>query len=413
MLPAERAPSPPDHVHVLVVSQFFPPEPGATQNRLGSFADGLLQRGHSVTVLCEQPNHPTGVFQHGYGRRAMITERRGELTVRRLWVAASPRRTTPRRLAFYCSFAAGAAAAMLTLRRPDVCFASSPPLPGILAIADAARMRRIPLVVDVRDLWPAAAEALGELSNHRVVAILERAERRLYRHARRVTATTRPFCSHIDRVSEVGKSVHLPNGALDELVAFAYSPPAPARQFRIGYAGNLGIAQGLGIALDAAERLRDMDVRFVMVGDGAEGAELRAGIASRGLQDAVQICPPIPVAAVGDFLRSCDALLVPLRDHPLLRDFIPSKLYDAMAVGRPAIVAARGEAAALVAETGCGLVVAPEDGAALAAAVRRLASDRALADRLGWAGKAASAGLARAHQIDTLEDVLYDAAGLR
>lgn len=399
-------------MHVLLVSQFFPPEPGATQNRLGTFADCLLERGHRVTVICEQPNHPSGVFQIGYGRRAVMTERRAALTVRRLWVAASPHKTTARRLAFYATFAAGAAVGVLTARRPDVCFVSSPPLPGILAAANAARLRRIPLVVDVRDIWPAAAQALGELSNRRLIGLFERAERRLYRQAYRVTTTTRAFCAHVDRTSGAAKSVHLPNGALDELVSAAYTAPAAGRAFRVGYAGNFGIAQGLGIVLDAAEQLRGEDMRFVLVGDGAIAAQLRAQIAARELGDMIELSPPIPVAQVGDFLRSCHALLIPLRNHSLLEDFIPSKLYDAMAVGRPAIVAARGEAAAVARDAACGLVVEPEDGDGLACAVRTLMSDGALAERLGRAGKAASVPLARSRQIETLEGVLAGAAGL-
>jgi glycosyltransferase involved in cell wall biosynthesis len=397
-------------LNVLVVSQYFRPEAGATQNRLGAFADGLVDRGHRVTVICEQPNHPAGVFQPGYGRRPCVTERSHGLTVHRLWVATSRRKTTMRRLAFYGTFAAGAAAIILGRRRFDVCLATSPPLPGVLAVSDAARVRRIPLVVDVRDIWPAAAQALGELSNRRVIAALERAERRLYRQARRVTATTLPFCRHIDRVAGTQKSVHVPNGALDELVAFAPTDPPPRDEFVVGYAGNLGIAQGLRIALDAAELLRGTDVRFALLGDGPVQDELEAEIAQRGLADVISLDPGIPVAEVGDFLRSCDALLVPLRDHPLLDDFIPSKLYDAMAVGRPVLVAARGEAAQLTAQTVAGIVVSPEDGAGLATAVRRLASEPALAQRLGQAGRRAAAGLTRSKQVDVLEQVLLDAA---
>jgi len=101
---------------------------------------------------------------------------------------------------------------------------------------------------------------------------------------------------------------------------------------------------------------------------------------------------------------------VPLRDHPLLGEFIPSKLYDAMAVGRPALVALRGEGAALAEETGAGLVVAPEDGPALAAAVARLIDEDGLAERLARAGRQAARGLARSRQVDRLEEVLLSCA---
>lgn len=400
-------------VNVLLVSQYFRPESGATQNRLGAFADGLVERGHRVTVICEQPNHPAGVFHPGYGIRPVISERGERLTIHRLWVATSARKSTARRLAFYGSFAAGAAATVLSKRRhDDVCLASSPPLPGVLAVSDAARARRIPLVVDVRDIWPAAAEALGELSNRRIISVLERAERRLYRQARRITATTLPFCRHIDHVAGAAKSVHLPNGALDELVAGPQTDPPSRAQFVVGYAGNLGLAQGLRIAIDAADLLRGSAVRFVLVGDGPARAELHDEIEKRGLSDVISLRPGIPVADVGAFLRSCDALLVPLRDHPLLGDFIPSKLYDAMAVGRPVLVAARGEAAALTTKSNAGIVISPEDGVGLAEASRRLADDPDLARRLGRSGHEAAEGLTRSKQVDLLERVLLDASSL-
>ncbi len=396
-------------MRVTVVSQYFPPEPGATQNRLGTFADGLAARGHDVEVVCEQPCHPAGVFQPGFGRRPMAVEHAPGRTVRRLWVAASPKKTTVRRLAFYGTFAAGAAVAVLAARRPDVLLASSPPLPGVLGVAAAARVRSIPLVTDVRDLWPAAAEALGELSNPRLVTLFERAERALYRQSCVVTATTRPFCTHIDRVAGRPVSVHLPNGALDELVALPDVPPPAAGPFVVGYAGNLGIAQGLGIVLDAAEALRYESVRFVLLGDGASKAELVAEADRRGLRN-LEFRPGVPVAEVGRFLQSCHALLIPLRDHPLLGDFIPSKLYDAMAVGRPAIVALRGEGAALAHDSGGGLVIEPEDGPALAAAVRHLHGNPELARRLAGAGRAAAAGLVRSRQVERLEAALAQAA---
>jgi glycosyltransferase involved in cell wall biosynthesis len=121
--------------------------------------------------------------------------------------------------------------------------------------------------------------------------------------------------------------------------------------------------------------------------------------------------PGVPAGEVGPLLQDCDALLVPLGAHPLLADFIPSKLYDAMAVGRAAIVgvAADGEAARLVRESGCGIVIAPEDGAALAGAVRDLAADRSRAAALGADGRAAVGEHARSRQVERLEAVLRSA----
>ena len=399
-------------MRVLVVSQYYRPEVGATQNRLGTFADGLTAMGHRVTVICEQPNHPAGIFQPGYGRRPLKTGRDSSATVHRLWVAASPKKSTARRLAFYGTFAAGAGSVVAALAGDhDVVFASSPPLPGVLTAAVAARARRTPIVVDVRDIWPAAAEALGELSNPKVLRAFERAERWLYRTAARVTTTTRPFCRHINNVAGREVSVHIPNGALDSLVHLPAVAPPSNGQFTVGYAGNIGLAQGLNIVLDAADRLRDESVRFVLVGAGPLEAEMRDEIARRDLRKVVQMRPPVPVDSIGNFLVDCHALLIPLRAHGLLGDFIPSKLYDAMAVGRPALVAAPGEATALALDMGCGLAVRPEDGDDLADKIRRLRDEPGLAVGLGAAGKAAAASMSRSRQVDVLERVLAEAAG--
>jgi glycosyltransferase involved in cell wall biosynthesis len=388
-------------VRVLLVSQYFAPEVGATQNRMQAFADAIRDAGHEVTVICEQPNHPAGVFHEGYGRLPLRRERGDRLTVNRLWVVTSPRKTTWRRLLFYGTFAAGAFALTAATPSYDIVLATSPPLPGALGAALAARLRRVPLVLDVRDLWPAAAEALGELSSRRALRAFERAERWLYRSSAAVTATTRPFCHHIDAVAGREVATHIPNGALDALVALPERPPPAECVFRIGYFGNFGIAQGLGVVIDAAKELADRPIEFLLMGAGPVEAELRARIDELGLTNVV-MAPMVETASVGELLLSCHALLVPLRDHPLLEDFIPSKLYDAMAVGRPAIVAARGEAADFVTEHRFGVVIGPEDGAALARVARQLAMDPGYAARLGAAGKAACAAYARSAQAATL-----------
>ncbi len=395
-------------MRVLVVSQFFAPEPGATQNRMAAFVDGLIERGHEVAVVCEQPNHPAGVFHPGFGGRPVMTERDGRRTVHRVWVYASPRKTTASRLAFYGTFALGAGLGVLAKRRPDVVLATSPPMPGALAAAACAALRRVPFVLDVRDLWPAVVEALGEVSNPRALRALERAERALYGRAQRVTATTAPFCQHIDQVAGRQISEHLPNGALDSLVGLPYQPPPDQAEFVVGYAGNLGIAQGLGVVFDAARRLNGAQVCFRVLGDGPLSAQLRERQVQEGL-DNVEIRSSVPTNEVAPFMLSCDALLVPLAKLPVLEGFVPSKLYDAMAVGRPVIAAAGGETARIVTDTGCGVVVAPEDGEQLAGAVQALATDRSRARALGLAGREVAGEHARSRQIDLLERVLREA----
>jgi glycosyltransferase involved in cell wall biosynthesis len=396
-------------LRIVYVTQYYPPEPAAAANRAKAFVDGLVARGHEVVVVCEQPNHPEGVFLPGYGKRPVVVEDVDGAQVHRVWVSTSPVKTTRTRLLFYGTFAAAAAARVATLGRADVVYCSSPPLPGPSAVLEAARLRRTPFVLDVRDIWPAAAVALGELSNPRLVHFFERVERRLYRHAKAVTTTTHAFCAHIDGIAGRPISVHLPNGASDAMVAEPYTPPRGEGDFVVGYVGNLGIAQGLEILPAAADLLRNEPVRFEVVGGGPRRDALNEAIAERGLTS-VAVRAPVAREEVSGVLRACDALLVCLADEPVLEHFVPSKLVDAMAVGRPVVLAARGESAALVAETGCGLTVAPEDGEGLAAAIRVLLADRQRATAMGEAGRAAVGDHARSRQVERLDEVLRAAA---
>src|ERR1700722_7142278 len=107
-------------MRIVLVSQYYAPEAGATQNRMAAFTAGLAESGHEVTVVCEQPNHPAGVYPLGWGKRPLVTERQGRGTVHRLWGATSPVKTTGRRVAFYGTFAAGAFMSLMALTRPDV-----------------------------------------------------------------------------------------------------------------------------------------------------------------------------------------------------------------------------------------------------------------------------------------------------
>jgi glycosyltransferase involved in cell wall biosynthesis len=394
---------------ILLVSQYFPPESGATQNRMAAFAQELVERGHAVWVLCEQPNHPSGRFQAGFGRRLWHYHVEDGQKIYRVWVAASPQKTAIRRLLFYGTFGVGVGIASALLPKPDVVLATSPPLPGALVACGMARVRGVPYVADIRDLWPAAAEALGELSEGPLMTAAERAEAWLYRNAAAVVATTRPFCRHIARMSPETPVFHLPNGALDSILARPVSAEPDPSPFVVGYVGNLGIAQGLSILLEAASELRTEDVRFLVVGGGPLAGHLRTEIDRRGLRDLIELRGEIGVDEVPAILDGCHALLVPLGAHAALADFVPSKLFDAMAAGRPVLLAADGESRAIVTEHGCGVLVEPEHGLQLARAIRTLRNDPPRRRRLGRAGRIAAQEMARSKQAARLDSILTQA----
>jgi glycosyltransferase involved in cell wall biosynthesis len=402
-------------MRVLMISQHFTPEVTAARARMHAFAQGLAERGHDVEVVTALPNHPEGVVHDGYRRRAVVRREFDGFRVSYVYVTASPKKTFSRRVALYGSFATSATIVASAMRRPDVIFVSSPPLPAAAAAAAVAKRHRVPWVFDVRDLWPEAAVVLGELTNPRAIRAAERLEHRLYRSAAAITTVTEAFKRNIAAHLEDDAKIHLiPNGTTRAWLAAGEREPdragcglAPDR-FAWLYAGNLGIAQGLETAIAAAAELGG-GYELTLLGSGPDRAKLEA-LAGRLPAGSVRFLDPVQPEEAARYMRAADALLVPLADRPELAQFVPSKLFDCAAVGRPVIVAARGEAPRIAEEAGAALVVPPGDASALAAAVRRLRDEPELSERLAAAGRALAGRYLREDQAVSLEGVLAGVA---
>lgn len=402
-------------MRIMIFTQFFPPEIGATQTRLETFAAGLAQRGHDVEVICEVPNHPHGVVHEGFRRRPIVRRAANGCSVFHVWVHATPNKTTRTRLAFYGSYAAMATVVGAARPRPDVIFASSPPLPVAAAAAVVAARHRVPWVMDVRDLWPAAALALGELSNERALRMAQWVERRLYASASTITVVTRPFEETVASAAPPGKVIRLlPNGTTKFwLDAERLKPDRGALGLPLGrfvwtYAGNVGAAQGLNTAVDAAGLLGE-GFSLLVLGDGPSKQRLRSQAESLA-PGAVIFRDQVPAALARAYLRASDALVVTLAPDPVLTQFVPSKLFDFCAVGRPVVVAAAGEPQRVAADWEAVLPVPPGDPERLARAIEELEANADLRSRLSTAGRALAACNLRDCHLDDLESVLTRAS---
>jgi colanic acid biosynthesis glycosyl transferase WcaI len=398
-------------MRVLIFTQHFAPEITAGRVRTQAFAEGLAARGHEVDVVCAVPNHPEGVVRPGYRRRVVVRERLAGVDVHYVWVRPSPRKTPANRIMLYGSYAAAASVIGSSLPRPEVVLVSSPPLPAAAAAAAVAARHRVPWVFDVRDLWPEAALILGELRDGPIARMAATLERRLYRNATAVVTVTEPFRRDIaERIDDPSKVSVIMNGTTRVwLDAGAEESDREALglsrdRFVLAYGGNLGIAQGLEATVDAAGLLGD-DYELLLLGDGPrrQALEDRARTLTAGTVSFHGLVQPELAAR---HLRAADALLVPLDSKPALQKYVPSKLFDCCALGRPVIVAAAGEPARLVTEADAGLSVPPRDAEGLAAAVRRLRGDPALRTRLGESGRAFAAEHVRERQVEQLERVL-------
>jgi glycosyltransferase involved in cell wall biosynthesis len=347
-----------------------------------------------------------------YRGRVIEDDRSNQYRVIRVWVKTSSEKTQMTRLSFYLSFMGLATAVAPLAGRADVVVATSPPLFTGLAGLAIARMNAAPFVLDVRDLWPAAATSLLQISPGWETKVAEMIERRLYRSAAVVTAVTRPFCEHVDALRDGRpRTVLLPNGTLGQFFVDGDASNGQRLgiaddRFLVTFAGTLGIAQALPSTLEAAAQLDDT-ADLLLIGDGPMKGIVAELARAKGLRN-VHLHPQLPLERIPPVLAASDALLVPLSAHPTFERFVPSKLIDYMAVGKPVLLSAAGEAARILERAGGGVVIAPESPDELARAIRWLSEHPEEAAEMGRRGREFAAGRLRSTQAARLEHVLND-----
>ena len=372
-------------MRVLIVTHYFPPETGAPQARLSGLAATWAADGDEVTVLTGMPNHPTGVLPRRYRRAVLRRERCDGYRVVRTWLYATPNEGIARKTLGHLSFMASSVLLGGRSSGPaDVVVVSSPTFFSILSGWALARLKRARFVVEVRDLWPAIFVELGVLTNRRVIGLLERLELAAYAAADEVVVVSDGFRANLIGRGVPADKVHtIRNG----VSAGKFDPATPADPYlRAGlgarpdeclalYAGTHGISQGLPEAAEAATRLIGRPVHLAFVGEGADKPRLQHRVSELALAN-VTLAKAIPSDLMPSLLATADILLVTLRDVPLFATFIPSKMFEYLAAGRPVIGAVAGEAAQILREAGA-VVVPPGDSVALATAIKELAADPA------------------------------------
>ncbi|MGP6157343.1 MAG: glycosyltransferase family 4 protein [Vulcanimicrobiaceae bacterium] len=387
---------------IAIVSQFYPPEPCAAANRVAALARALAEAGNDVRVYTAMPSFPQGVVADEYRGRTHALERDGGVTVERVWTCAPGLGLPGERLLTWLSVALGLALRLPAVsERYDVVLVSSPPITLALPALLGVFAHRATLLVDVRDVFPEIAVAMGAWkAGGRLARLVGRLADALYERATLISCVTASARDEIAaRGVPLAKLALVPNGfdAVDPAAETVTPRPPGVRD--VVYVGNMGLATGLDVVLDAAALLRgERGIRFVLVGGGADGARLRRRAAAE-LLDNVLFTGPLPRAAALRALADAALSVVPLIAS--IADSVPTKLFDAMLVGTPVVLCAGGEAHHLVERSGSGICVAPGDAPALVTGIRRLLGDEELRAQLGARGP----GFVRAH---------YDrAAGMR
>ncbi|AET70704.1 glycosyltransferase [Desulfosporosinus orientis DSM 765] len=367
-------------MRILMLTQYFPPESGAAQVRLKEVAKGLQRNGHQVTVVTAFPNHPSGVIPPDYRGYWRLQDEVDGIPVWRTWIYPVQRGRFWKRLLNYFSFVFSSFWGLSKAGKQDILFFESPPLfLGITALI-YGWLTRTRIIMNISDLWPESAVALGLVNSQWMIKAAEALEKLLYRKSWKISTQTEGIRdSLLQRGVPKDKVTFLPNGVNLDLFEPRERDEKLAQRlgfqkddFVLIYAGTMGYAQGLESVIETAELMKDQqDIRFLFVGDGTEKPMLEALVKEKGLKN-VTFVDFQPVQEMPRYFSLSSASIVPLKKNKLFEGARPSKMFPALGSAVPVIYSGEGEAAELVLTSGGGIVVAPEDSLELARGIREL-----------------------------------------
>ncbi len=361
---------------LLVVSQYFWPE----TFRINDLVTELSARGHEITVLTGLPNYPDGqVFADFSASPSSFGAYQGARIVR---VPLIPRGTGSARLAInYLSFAVSSLTLGAWKLRDEsfdavFCFQLSPVTSALPALLQG-RLKHAPVTMWVLDLWPETLSALGVLQAGKLLSLVGRLVRFIYKRTDRVLAQSPGFFPSFEAHGVTRERAHFFPGWAEQIdVPEGPITPAPEvdcsdGRFRVIFTGNVGEAQDFPTVVKAAELLKQQraNAKIVVVGDGRAAKWVRDEINRLGLDDHLQMVGRYPLERMPSFFAAADALLVTLAPDPTLDRTIPGKVQTYLAAGRPIVAMLGGDGADVVRASGAGMVSAPGDSEALAANV--------------------------------------------
>jgi colanic acid biosynthesis glycosyl transferase WcaI len=373
---------------------------GAPAARVSELSRHWVQAGHDVTVLTGFPNHPDGAIPPEYRskfRRGVWRENVNGVNVVRTWLLPFPNRKPHERILNYSSFCASALLTGSFLDPPDVVIATSPQLLVGLAGYWIAKLKRVPFVLEIRDLWPESLAAVGvgaaDSKLHRAIGKLAGY---LYRRADHIVVVTPAFRERLmqdwsvpaERVSVIQ------NGVETALFAPRRSGPEirtaliAKEKFVVSFIGTIGLAHGLDTLIAAAERLQREapDVLFLLLGEGADRERIQQQARSKTL-DNIRFIPQQPRERIPDYICASDACLVLLRKSEVFETVIPTKMLEFMSCARPVVLGVEGQARDILEKAQAGVSCEPENHAALCRAILLLKENREMGEGFGRNGR--------------------------
>lgn len=387
-------------MHILFLTDNFPPEVNAPASRTYEHCRDWVKAGNQVTVITGIPNFPKGKVFDGYQNRLWQQEIVAGIRVIRVWTYIAANEGFSKRTLDYLSYMVTGFIASLFVRRVDVVVGTSPQFFTVCAAYLTSLFKRVPWVFELRDIWPESIRVVGAMRQNKVLDLLEKAELFLYRKANVIVSVTHAFRTSLIRRGLNGEKIHVVTNGVD---ISRFSPrekdTALLEQYGLqgkfvaGYIGTHGLAHALDTLLDSAKVLKaasDGDrFRFILLGDGAKKTALRQRAQAEGLDNVIFV-DSVPKDQVVRYWSVLDASIIHLKKDELFTTVIPSKLFECMGMAIPVLHGVKGESASIVEREDVGLLFEPENSDSLIQVMRRLADDPLLVSRFKTNGPIAA-----------------------
>ena len=380
-------------------THYYAPEGNAPATRVSALAERWAKGGHEVTVITCAPNVPNGIVYEGYANKHIVETINGVKVVRvKTYLAAN--KGAVKRMLNFVSYFVSALWTALWLPKADVVIATSPQIFCGYAGVWYKRLKRVPLITEIRDIWPESMGAVGAKIPGLAYKALELIERAMYKSCKALVTVGEGYRQRLIEKGVDERKISIVMNGTDLEV---YSPRGKnvellkkyglENKFVVSYIGTVGMACGLEVVLEAAKKVPE-NVAFVIVGDGAHRQRLEE--AAKGLENVI-FTGRQPKSSMPDWVASSDANLVHLKKTELFTTVMPSKIFESAGCQRPIIMGVDGFAKKLVMGAGAGVDMVPEDAESLAKCVETLANDAALCEQLG---KNAYENIAKVHNRD-------------
>ncbi|WP_251126141.1 MULTISPECIES: glycosyltransferase family 4 protein [unclassified Exiguobacterium] len=393
---------------MLMVCQNYYPEIGSAGNRMQNITHLMKQRGYEVEVITAAPSYPSfDMYQDD--RFWNDRELNNQPFIKRL-ITKKRKHTSnmvSRLLLFLEQMVKGIGSVRQLKLKPDVVFATTPSFFMAFVGVYAKRKYRVPLILDVRDLWPESVKGVGVFKHDWVLAPAFWLEKRLYRAADEVIINSEGFRSYLRQRGVPNEKIHyMPNSIRESERTLERTIP-PDDRMEILYAGNMGLAQDVSLLLELAERFRDEPrIHFKLIGYGYRKEELKQTIKERGFQNFLFL-EAMPRTEAFQAIKNADVAFVSLIEQEVFDTVIPGKLIDYMAVGKPIVAAVSGHAANVIEAAEVGFVSRKRDIDEIERILRKLLDRPDLRETLGANGiRYVKENLCWEENIDVLDQVV-------